>query len=371
MAKRNSGEGGFFHDKERDIWIYQIRYTDAKGKRSRKKFAAKTRKEAMQKGQDFMNGIQQGLDANHAKLTVGNWVRKWLTEYVASHIRPRSYEKYSSCLNRYILPRYEQTLLKDLTAPDLQAHFNQLLKNGRADYTALSPSTVRATRRYFCTCLDDAVHAGLLLNNPVRITKPPKLTKMEIVVLTKSEIIRLVESAKEIDHPFMHVMMPEIIELTAHTGLRQGEVFGLKWEDVDFEQGCLFIRRSLAHVIGKGAVFQEPKTKNSRRRVLLFPDDVVSLRKYRDWQANYAAELGDKFSWHNLVFTSPFGQPISPTNFSRRYFKPLLARCGINERFSFHGLRHTHATLLLQEGVNPKIVQERLGHSSIKVRNCP
>ena len=116
--------------------------------------------------------------------------------------------------------------------------------------------------------------------------------------------------------------MPQIISLTVHTGMRQGEVFGLKWDDVDLEKSCLFIRRSLSHVIDKGAVF---------------------------------------------IFTSPFGEPISPTNFSRRYFKPLLKKCDISSDFTFHSLRHNHAKLLLRQGVNPKIVQERLGHSSIKV----
>lgn len=96
-------------------------------------------------------------------------------------------------------------------------------------------------------------------------------------------------------------------------------------------------------------------------------DDVKSLHEYKKWQENFADELGDKFAGHGLVFTSPFGEPISPTNFTRRYFRPLLKKCKINEDFTFHGLRHTHATLLLQQGVNPKIVQERLGHSSIKV----
>ena len=188
------------------------------------------------------------------------------------------------------------------------------------------------------------------------LRRAPKLSKKEIAVLSKDEIARLIDAAKEIDHPFMSVVMSEIISLTVHTGLRQGEVFGLKWDDIDFEKSCLFVRRSLAHVIGKGAVFQSPK-KNSVRRILLMPEDVKNLRAYKKWQENYSEELGDLFSGHNLVFTSPFGEPISPTNFSRRYFKPLLKKCNISSDFTFHGLRHIHATLLLRQGVNPKIVQ--------------
>ena len=366
MGKRNSGEGGFFHDIKRGIWIYQLRYTDADGNRGRKKFAAKTKREAMQKGKEFIDSLNRAANDDE-KLTVGNWIRNWLENYAKPNVRPRTYEKYSGTLKAYILPVFENVLLNELTAADLQKNFNRLLETGRTDGTGLSSSTVRGTRRYLSMCIDDAVKSGLVSSNVVRLTKAPKLSKKEIAVLSKDEIARLINAAKEIDHQFMSVVMPQIISLTVHTGMRQGEVFGLKWEDVDFEKSCLFIRRSLAHVIGKGAVFQAPKTKNSIRRILLMPEDIKNLRVYKKWQENYSEELGDLFAGHNLVFTSPFGEPISPTNFSRRYFKPLLKKCDISSDFTFHGLRHTHATLLLRQGVNPKIVQERLGHSSIKV----
>ena len=366
MGKRNSGEGGFFHDVKRGIWIYQLRYTDADGNRGRKKFAAKTKREAMQKGKDFIDSLNRAANDDE-KLTVGNWIRNWLENYAKPNVRPRTYEKYSSTLKAYILPTFENVLLGELTAADLQKHLNRLLETGRADGTGLSSSTVRGTRRYLSMCIDDAVKSGLVSSNVVRLTKAPKLNKKEIAVLSKEEIARLINVAKEIEHPFMSVVMPQIISLTVHTGMRQGEVFGLKWDDIDFEKSCLFIRRSLAHVIGKGAIFQAPKTKNSVRRILLMSEDVKNLRAYKKWQENYSEELGDLFAGHDLVFTSPFGEPMSPTNFSRRYFKPLLKKCNISSDFTFHGLRHTHATLLLRQGVNPKIVQERLGHSSIKV----
>ena len=234
MGKRNSGEGGFFHDVKRGIWIYQLRYTDAEGNHGRKKFAAKTKREAMQKGKDFIEALNQKPNDDEKKLTVGNWIMNWLENYAKPNVRSRTYEKYLSCLKAYILPRYENVLLGDLNAADLQKHFNHLLESGRADGTGLSTSTVRGTRRYLSMCIDEAVKSGLVSSNVVRLTKAPKLTKKEIVILSKSEIAQLIEAAKEIDHPFMSVVMPEIISLTVHTGIRQGEVFGLKWEDVDF-----------------------------------------------------------------------------------------------------------------------------------------
>ena len=150
MAKRTTGEGGFFHDEKRGIWIYQIRYTDSNGKRGRKKFAAKTKREALQKGKDFLENIQSGMDSDYTQMTVRMWVSRWLEEYARPHIRPRTYEKYQSCLSSYIVPTYGSYTLNKLSPPALQRHFNSLLVKGRRDGKGLSPSTVRATRRYFC-----------------------------------------------------------------------------------------------------------------------------------------------------------------------------------------------------------------------------
>ena len=148
MGKRNAGEGSFFFDKERKIWVYQLRYTDTNGKRGRKKFAAKTKKEAKDKGQAFLQQIKQGLDADFAKITVREWTDIWLNSYARPHIRPRTFEKYQSSLLSYIIPKFGAMKLEDLSSLKLQEHFNSLLVNGRQDGKGLSASTVRATRRY-------------------------------------------------------------------------------------------------------------------------------------------------------------------------------------------------------------------------------
>jgi len=367
MARRTAGEGVIYQDKIRSLWIYQVSFKDDKGKRKRKKFAAKTRQEAMDKGISFLVSTGAKVDTSRAEMTVAEWISDWLLRLAKPRLRPRTLEKYISSFKNYILPQLGLTRLCDLNTVIIQNHFNTLLIDGRSDNRGLSPSTVSAARRYFALAIDDAIREGIMVQNPVRMTKAPRIQRREIVVLDKFEIDNLVKAAGEIDHPFMSVMMPVLISLAVRTGLRQGEVFGLKWEDVDFINTCVMVKRSLAHVVGRGAVFQETKTKTSRRKVLLMSEDVEMLQKYRKWQRSYAEDLGDMFEWHNLVFTSPFGAPISPTNFSRRYFKPLIKKCRIADGFTFHCLRHTHATLLLQQGVNPKIVQERLGHSSIKV----
>ncbi len=296
MGRRNAGEGVIYQDKNRGLWIYQVSYKAPAGSAKRKKFAAKTKHEAMEKGKDFLLANQQGSILLKADMTVAAWIDEWMENYVKPRIRPRTFEKYWSSLKNYIVPKFGNLKLAALEALSLQKHFNSLLVNGRADGNALSPSTVRAARRYFAMCVDDAVREGLVLRNVVRLTKSPKLTRKEIVVLTRDEVTTLIKAARKISNEFMRNMMPEILSFTVKTGLRQGEVFGLKWEDVDFTNSCVFIKRSLAHVVGRGAVFQEPKTKNSRRRLLLMPEDIQYLKEYREWQKNYADELGDKFA---------------------------------------------------------------------------
>lgn len=367
MGRRGFGEGSVYRDEKRDLWFYQVSYNDKEGRRCRKKFSGKTKHIAMSKGKAFLSEVKQQQELPAEVMTVRAWLEKCMQTMVKPRIRPRTFEKYVSSLKNYVVPYFGERNLRDLTVEELQQHFNSLLLHGGKDGKGLSSSTVRAARRYFSMCLDEAVRMGELERNPAKMTRAPKLSKKEIVVLTKDEVNTLVAQALKIDHPYMARMTSMLIAFTVHTGLRQGEVFGLRWEDVDLEQGAIYVRRSLAHVVGKGAVFQEPKTKKSQRRVPLMKKDVEELKEYKKWQREYAESLGDMFAWQDLVFTSPFGAPISPTNFSRRYFKPLLKQCHIKDGFTFHGLRHTHATLLLQQGVNPKIVQERLGHSSIKV----
>lgn len=369
MAKRANGEGTTYYNEKRKLWIHEQSYIDNEtGEKCRKKFAAKTQKEALAKGREFKKSIDNGLISKANKITVGEWVDCWLNDYIKMKVRPRTWEKYKSCIDCYIKPRYQKVLLKDLKSPDLQRHFNSLLQTGGNHGCGISSSTVRGCRRYFSMCLDSAIKAGLLEKNIVKLTESPKLTKAEIVTLSPDEIKLLLSKASSIsNNDYINTMFPTLLEIALHTGMRQGELLGLKWTDIDFDANCIYIRRSLTFIVGKGAVFQEPKTNTSKRRILLTRSDIELLKKYRNLQYIYSLELGDKYIDSNLVFCGMFGQPMHVGNLIKRYFKPLIKLCNIQGKFTFHCLRHTHATLLLQQGVNPKIVQERLGHSSIKM----
>ncbi|TDA65526.1 MAG: site-specific integrase [Clostridia bacterium] len=156
-----------------------------------------------------------------------------------------------------------------------------------------------------------------------------------------------------------------IVYLAVNTGLRRGELLGLKWEDVDMGVGVAYIRRVLQKVGGHGYVFREPKTPKSRRSVALAPSVVEVLKKHRARQAEEKLLMGEDYNDLGLVLAQPDGSPINPSTLSGQ-FRRLAAKAGLHG-LRFHDLRHTHATLTLKAGVHPKIVSERLGHSSVGI----
>ena len=367
-SRNINGKGTTYKDEARDSWVYQISYTDPETRElKRKKFSAKVKKVAVKKGDEFLSNLEKGLLPSSNEITVGQWVETWLTDYCKQRVRPRTWEKYKSSLECYVLAKFKNTFLRDLRSVDLQKHFNSLLENGRLDGKPLSSSTVRGVRRYFTMCLDSAVKHGMVLKNIARDTEPPKLTKKDIMVLNTEQIEKLLIAAKNIDNNYMQDVLPVVLKLALHTGMRQGEIFGLKWEDIDLAGNYIYIKRSLAYIVGKGYILQEPKTKTSRRKILLMRDDIVMLKEYKKWQEQHIDSVGDKYENASLVFANIYGKPIDTSNFTTRYLKPTLKMAGIDSSFTFHCFRHTHATILLKEKVNPKVIQERLGHSNISM----
>ena len=368
-AKRMNGEGSFVVDEARNIVIYQYYYTNLDGKRCRGKKAAKSKGKAKAKAEAFLDDLERQRQAlsNRGK-TVQAWVSRWLSDYIQPTVRPKTYETYRSCLENHILPYLGKMVLSELETSRLQEHFAWLQEHGGINGQGLSPTSVRTVRRYFSMCLDEAIRVGGLLDtNPVKRTKAPKAEKVEIVTLTNTEIKDLIQEAGNLNHSFLKYMLPVLIRMALATGMRQGELFGLQWSDVDTENCCINLKRTLTYPKGKGAVLQEPKTATGRRKIPISKSDMEILKGYRKWQQEYAASLGDLFTVSDYVFTSTFGEPLRFSNFLRRYWRPLLNKCGISKKFVFHGLRHTHATMLLRAGVHPRVVMERLGHSSIKI----
>ncbi len=157
-----------------------------------------------------------------------------------------------------------------------------------------------------------------------------------------------------------------VISLALSTGMRLGEVFGLKWKDIDFANNTLNVQRALVSSNTKGMIFEDPKTKGSKRRIPVTVSIKKALERYQKEQECLANFLGDKFdNEESLLFTNLWGKPVDTSNFTYRYFKKMLMKAQLDREFSFHDLRHTHATLLLRQGINIKVISERLGHSTV------
>lgn len=366
MAKRGHGEGTLEWDEKRNCYYAKVTYKDPiTGQPKRKKIkGTKKKAESLKIGQAWLKEIDKGLLPGGDKTLLWEWLERWLQDYAKPVLRVKSYDKYEGTLRCYIKPYLGDVPLGRLKSPDIQRHFNWLLTNGGKQGKGISTSTVKATRRYLSMAMEQAVKAGLVLMNVVKDTRPPKLITQEIHPLTKEQALALIEVAKR-KGPVPHI----VVLLALSTGMRLGEIFGLQWDCVGIQQGTISVRRALitGRKLEEGKWLQEPKTAKSMRQIPL-PEEIVSeLRKYKTWQDQHISKLGDKFENHNFVVANQFGRPVDTSNFTTRQFKEMLVEADLNRSVKFHDLRHTHATLLLLEGIHPKIVQERLGHSSIKM----
>lgn len=397
---RAKGDGSLYWDQKRTCWFVRVTYQDPKtGKTKRKKLKGaeentpKGKSASLKIGQKWLEQIEHGMSPDAEKITLGEWIDTWLKEYIKPNVRVKSYDKYEGCLVQYVKPKLGKLLLRQVREAQLTPLFNELLVSGGKKGTGLSSSTVKATRRYLSMCIEQAIKSDMLLKNPVKQTKPIKLVKAEIETLTEAQADSLTAAAyaaalaadqecairvakakeqaaktgKSVQIPMSNIVYHSAymaILLALGTGMRLGEIFGLSWDSVNVTKGIIYVKRSLV-TSRAGVNFEEPKTKASRRQIPLSPDVAAELRKYKklqDWRKNL---LGDQWSPLNLVITSEFGGVFNTSNFTSRYFKPLIKEIGAPEHFKFHDLRHTHATLLLLKGIPVKVVSERLGHSTV------
>jgi len=219
----------------------------------------------------------------------------------------------------------------------------------------LSSRTVRYTHAVIYSALKQALKEQLIARNVAEAVVLPAQQKKEIRPLTTEEVHRLLSAAKD------DRLYPAFL-LELGSGLRRGELLGLRWQDVDLKAGVITVRQSLIRTRA-GLVFQEPKTERSKRNLPLPPAVVRELKAHRARQAEEKLLLGPDYEDRGLVFCLENGKPLDPRNFTR-HFELLLKKAGL-PHVRFHDLRHTHATQLLGLGVHAKIVQERLGHTTI------
>jgi integrase len=324
----------------------------AEGRRRRTLYG-KTRAEAAAKLAKALSDREDGLVFDAGRLTVGDYLDRWLDASVKGTVRMTTYQGYERIVRLHIGPSLGRIRLKDLTPANVRGLYRERLQAG------LSPRMVQLVHVTLHKALKQAVMDGLLPRNATDAVKAPRPERKEISPLSPEQARALLRAA-EGDR------LETVYVLAVGTGMRQGELLGLKWEDVDLEGGTVQVRRTLSTATGGGFSFGPPKTAKSRRSVKLPGTATSALKKHRRAQLEERMRLAELFADHGLVFASRVGTPISRQDLVTRSFKPLLRRAGLPD-VRFHDLRHTCATLLLGRGVHAKLVQELLGHSTISV----
>ncbi|HHV58261.1 MAG TPA: site-specific integrase [Firmicutes bacterium] len=319
-------------------------------------FYAKKREDAAAWLNQTLADKQRGLLVAPTKETFGHWLDVWLTEYAKPHIRPTTYADYESLIRVHLKPALENILLKDLRPEHLQKLYNDKTATG------LSPRRVRLIHTVAHAALKQAVRNQLVARNVAEATTLPRQPKREIHVLSQEEQEKFLAV---LDQDRLGVAF--LVDLW--TGLRRGELLGLKWQDIDLKKGVLRVKRSLVRVpIKKGETelrFQEPKTESGRRSIPLPPSIVSALKAHRKEQAKEKLIMGQEYQDNALVFCRSDGRPLDPSYFTYR-FHQLLKKAGVNDT-NFHALRHTFATRMLELGESAKVAQEILGHSNISM----
>jgi len=284
-------------------------------------------------------------------------IDEWLPS-VRNELRHSTYESYRRNLVNHVLPHLGDARLQMIRPIDLTRFYTGLLTDGRRNGAGgLSAKSVRNVHVALHKAFDDAVDLLYLRTNPAASAKPPRARATDtdsIRYWTGPELRRFLDSNQDHHHwPIWY--------LAANTGMRRGELLGLRWRDVDFDGRCLSVRRAIISVAGE-VIESQPKTRRGQRTVDLDSHTLEILASHRRAQAEQRRVLGLPGS-SELVFTKPDGTNFHPDNVRQAYERRVL-RTDV-PRIRFHDLRHTHATLLLKAGAPPKVVSERLGHATV------
>jgi integrase len=355
MGKRGNGEGSIYQRKEDGKWVGSITLEN----RKRKVFYGKTRKEVQEKMKVALHEQQQGTLVTAPQQTVAQYLEYWLKVH-KKNIRPRSHERYEEIVRLHLVPTLGNVKLDKLSPRHLDVLYTNKLESG------LSPTTVTAIHNFLHTALDGAVRREMLSRNVCDLVSPPRKIHKEIKPLTPVQIRQLLDVAKGHPHEALFI-------LALATGMRRGELLGLKWQDIDFVKGVLQVRRTLSRVptkmveeLGTSYIESETKTNRSRRSIVLTGFAIEALKQHQARQLTAKQKAGDLWQEHNYVFCSPTGTYLSPGHNALVQLKKLLEKAGLPD-IRFHDLRHSAATMLLMMGIHPKIVQEILGHSEISM----
>lgn len=351
--KKNANGDGTIRLRKDGRWelILSVGRDPGTGKLKRKSYYFDTQREAAQHRRKLSSQVDEGTYTEPSKLTVRGWLDIWQRDYIGD-VKLSTKQKYEQMIRVHILPAMGGVKLSELAPPIVQNMYNEASRKG------LSPKTVQCIHGVLHRALKQAAELDYIRSNPCDKCNVPRNKAEREIHPLEGDQIRAFLCAVEGD------AFADLFFVDLFTGMREGEILGLTWDCIDFEQGCITIRRQLQRGRGKDSEFYFTPLKNGKtRRIVPAPEVMARLKAVRIKQSEARLRAGS--AWENpegLVFTNELGRYLHHTTVYRR-FKKYVEAIGLPDR-RFHDLRHTFATLSIQEGVPLKKVSSDLGHAT-------
>lgn len=358
MARKNTrtaAGSGSIRQRPNGLWEGRYTYTDDLGATKRASVYADTEKECRRKLTAITKAVDDGTYRKTSRVTVSQWLDEWVETYCKS-LRPMTVEGYKQKIKTNIKPYFGAAPLSSLDNLKIQKYYN-LLEAGDKDRKPLSPKSIQNVHGIFHRALKQAVIVGLIPSNPADNVKLPKVKKPDLAPLMDDDITRFLQAIK--GHRFERLYL-----LALFSGMRESEIMGLQWDDVDLDAGTITVCRQLQKLRSSNEYLFLDETKNGKKRIASIAPSVVRvLKAQRAQQAEWKLAAGPAWNnEHNLVFTDQLGGHLKH-NTVFYDFKDVMASIG-KPSTRFHDLRHSYAVNALQAGDSIKAVQEQLGHYS-------
>jgi integrase len=347
-GRRGNGEGTILRRSD-GRWAAAIILDDY----SRKWIYGKTRRDVADRLTKIQRDIAEGRPVINERLTVAEYMNRWLYEVAKQRTRPMTWRGYEHLVRLHILPTIGRVRLAKLSPQHVHSLITRKTREGR-----LAPRTIQYMHSVLRAALNQAVRWRMIHYNAAAMVSAPRGSRQEPKVLTPEAARRLLDAARG-------DRLEALYSVALALGLRQGEALGLKWSDIDFDTGTLRVRRASQRIPHQGTQLVETKTDRSRRTLFMPPIVISALRAHRARQAMERLAAGEHWVDLDLVFPSARGTLADGPNITHRFHR-LLQRAGLPP-MRFHDLRHACASLLLVQGVHPRVVMETLGHSQISL----
>lgn len=346
MNKHRGKNEGSLSQRKNGSWRAQV---TLEGRRVSKGF--KTKAEAQKWLQDMRNQIDDGLTFDATRITLEQFLTGWL-ETVKTSLRPKPALQYTNLTNRYLIPQMGKIKLQELRPDRIDRFYAELVEQG------VGVRTVRYIHSVLHRAMEQAARSSYIPRNPAHGATLPRVPQVEMQYLDEDQVLQFLIAAQE-------SRFYALYQLAIKTGMRQGELLGLKWQDISWRKGTLTVKRQVQRVPGQGFVFGEPKTKAGNRSIKLGEATLQALREHSQRQQVDRAAAGSQWQDLDLVFPSKVGTPMDQRNLLNDFYA-VLARAGLH-RIRFHDLRHTAASLMINNNIAINRVSQVLGHSKPSV----